>query len=82
LWSAWRARSKLGEFDVTSYATWVAGYADTTASIALGTVSDFGADQVQAALIARQLDSSVKTYQGHLHRAERGRCRADIIQTS
>ena len=47
-----------------SYATWAAGYADTTASIALGTVSDFGSDQVQAQLSATQLDGTLKTYEG------------------
>jgi hypothetical protein len=47
-----------------SYATWAAGYADTTASITLGTVSDFGSDQVQAQLSATQLDGTVKTYEG------------------
>ena len=42
----------------------VLGYADTTASIALGTVSDFGSDQVQAQLSATQLDGTLKTYEG------------------
>jgi hypothetical protein len=65
-----------------SYATWVAGYAGTTASIALGTVSDFGADQVQAALIATQLDGSVKTYQGTYTVQNGVIVAADIIQTS
>jgi hypothetical protein len=65
-----------------TYATWVAGYADTTASIALGTASDFGADQVQAALVATQLDGSVKTYQG-TYTVENGVIAvADIIQSS
>jgi hypothetical protein len=65
-----------------SYATWVAGYADTTASIALGTVSDFGADQVQAELIATQLDGSVKTYQGTYTVQNGVIVEANIIQTS
>jgi hypothetical protein len=65
-----------------SYATWVAGYADTTASIALGTASDFGADEVQAALIATQLDGSVKTYQGTYTVQNGVIVAANIIQTS
>jgi hypothetical protein len=65
-----------------SYATWAAGYADTTASIALGTVSDFGSDQVQAQLSATQLDGSVKTYEG-TYTVENGVIvAADIVQTS
>jgi hypothetical protein len=65
-----------------SYATWVAGYADTTASIALGTISDFGADQVQADLVATQLDGSVKTYQGTYTVQNGVIVAANIIQTS
>lgn len=65
-----------------SYATWVAGYAGTTASIALGTVSDFGADQVQAALVATQLDGSVRTYQGTYTVQNGVIVAADIVQTS
>ena len=65
-----------------SYATWAAGYADTTASIALGTVSDFGSDQVQAQLSATQLDGTVKTYEG-TYTVENGVIvAADIVQTS
>ena len=65
-----------------SYATWAAGYADTTASIALGTVSDFGSDQVQAQLSATQLDGTVKTYEG-TYTVENGVIvAANIVQTS
>jgi hypothetical protein len=65
-----------------TYATWVAGYSGTTASIALGTVSDFGADQVQAELVATQLDGSVKTYQGTYTVQNGVIVAANIIQTS
>jgi hypothetical protein len=65
-----------------TYTAWAAGYADTTASIALGTISDFGADQVQAALVATQLDGSVKTYQGTYTVQNGVIVAADIIQTS
>jgi hypothetical protein len=65
-----------------SYATWVAGYQDTTASIALGTTSDFGSDQVQAELIATQLDGTVKTYQG-TYTVQNGLIlAANVIETS
>ena len=47
----------------TDYANWVAGYA-STASIALGTGSNFGSGQVQAALYATQTDGSVRSYEG------------------
>jgi hypothetical protein len=47
----------------SSYAGWVAGYA-TTASVSLGTASDFGSDQVQAELTAQQDDGSVRNYTG------------------
>ncbi|WP_051942882.1 hypothetical protein [Streptacidiphilus rugosus] len=46
-----------------SYDQWVAGYA-TTASISLGTVSQFGGSQVQAVLYATQTDGTVKVYEG------------------
>jgi hypothetical protein len=46
-----------------SYAQYVAGFADT-ASISLGTVSDFGASQVQAVLYATQTDGSLQVYAG------------------
>jgi hypothetical protein len=64
-----------------TYATWVAGYANTTAGIALGTVSDFGADQVQADLIATQLDGSVKTYEGTYTVQNGVMVAANIVQT-
>jgi hypothetical protein len=46
-----------------SYAQYVAGF-DTTASISLGTVSQFGSDQVSAVLYATQSDGSVKVFDG------------------
>ena len=46
-----------------SYPQYVAGFS-TTARIALGTVSEFGASQVQAVLYATQTDGTVKVYQG------------------
>lgn len=45
------------------YSQWVAGYA-TTASITLGTYSEFNATTVNAEIIATQSDGSVRTYQG------------------
>ncbi len=45
------------------YSQWVAGYG-TTASITLGTYSEFNATTVQAEIIATQADGTVKTYQG------------------
>jgi hypothetical protein len=65
-----------------SYATWVAGYQDTTASIALGTTSDFGSDQVQAELIATQLDGTVKTYEGTYTVQNGVIVAANVIETS
>lgn len=47
----------------SDYAGWVAGY-DTTVSIALGTFSAFGSDQVQASLSALQSDGTTNTYEG------------------
>lgn len=46
-----------------SYGQYVAGFAGT-AGISLGTVSDFGSDQVSAVLYATQTDGSVKVFQG------------------
>ncbi|MEV4559390.1 hypothetical protein AB0K51_20695 [Kitasatospora sp. NPDC049285] len=46
-----------------NYAGWVAGYA-TTASISLGTVSEFGSSQVRATIYATQTDGTVKIYEG------------------
>ncbi|MEY9938463.1 hypothetical protein [Streptacidiphilus sp. MAP5-3] len=46
-----------------SYAQYVAGFADT-ASISLGTVSDFGASQVHAVLYATQTDGTLQVYEG------------------
>ena len=46
-----------------SYDQYVAGFA-TTASISLGTVSEFGGSQVRAVLYATQTDGTVKVYEG------------------
>jgi hypothetical protein len=46
-----------------SYASWVAG-CSTTASITLGSYSQFGSSTVYARLIATQTDGAVKTYSG------------------
>ncbi len=45
------------------YKAYVAGFS-TTASISLGTVSEFGASQVQAVIYATQTDGTVKTFAG------------------
>jgi hypothetical protein len=45
------------------YSQWVAGYA-TTASITLGTSSEFNGTTVSAEIIAIQNDGTVQTYQG------------------
>jgi hypothetical protein len=47
----------------TTYDRWVAGF-ETTESIALGSISEFGASRVQAALYATQTDGTVKAYEG------------------
>ena len=46
-----------------SYDQYVAGFA-TTASISLGTVSEFGGSQVHAVLYATQTDGTLKVYEG------------------
>ncbi|MER6359119.1 hypothetical protein ABT186_46950 [Streptomyces sp. NPDC001634] len=46
-----------------TYDHWVAGF-DTTQSITLGTVSEFGASRVSAVLYATQTDGTVKVYDG------------------
>ena len=46
-----------------SYSQYVAGFS-TTAGISLGTVSQFGSDQVSAVLYATQSDGSVKVFDG------------------
>jgi hypothetical protein len=56
----------LGGVNVSSgvgYSQWVAGYA-TTASIAIGTSSEFNATTVNAEIIATENDGGVHTYQG------------------
>lgn len=56
----------LGGVNVSSgvgYSRWVAGYA-TTASITIGTSSEFNATTVDAEIIATENDGTVHTYQG------------------
>jgi hypothetical protein len=65
-----------------SYSTWATGYANTTASIALVTASDFGSDQVRAKIIATQLDGSVKTYDGTYTVQNGVIVAADVVPTS
>ena len=79
--AAW-ALGGAGLSNGAGYATWAAGYSDTTASIALGSISDFGSDQVQAALVATQLDGTVKMYQGTYTVQNGVIVAANIIQTS
>jgi hypothetical protein len=64
-----------------SYAGWVAGYS-TTASITLGTYSQFGASTVYASLTATQTDGTVKTYSGTYTVSGGVIVAADIAQTS
>jgi hypothetical protein len=64
-----------------SYAGWVAGYS-TTASIMLGTYSQFGASTVYASLTATQTDGMVKTYSGTYTVSNGVIVAADIVQTS
>jgi hypothetical protein len=64
-----------------SYAGWVAGYS-TTASITLGTYSQFGASTVYASLTAMQTDGTVKTYSGTYTVSGSVIVAADIVQTS
>ncbi|WP_265565659.1 hypothetical protein [Streptomyces hygroscopicus] len=47
----------------TSYGRWVAGFG-TTRSVTLGTMSEFGAAQVDAVLYATQTDGTVQVYEG------------------
>jgi hypothetical protein len=65
-----------------SYSTWAAGYANTTASIALASASDFGSNQVRTKIIATQLDGSVKTYEGTYTVQNGVIVTAEIAQTS
>jgi len=64
-----------------SYAGWVAGYS-ATASITLGTYSQFGASTVYASLSATQTDGTVKTYSGTYTVSGGVIVAADIVQTS
>ena len=64
-----------------SYAGWVAGYS-TTASITLGTYSQFGASTVYAGLTATQTDGMVKTYSGTYMVSNGVIVAADIVQMS
>ncbi len=63
------------------YSQWVAGYA-TTASISLGTFSQFGSDQVQVSLSALQTDGTTTTYEGTYTVQNGVIVSADIVQTS
>jgi hypothetical protein len=63
------------------YDSWVAGYS-TTASITLGTYSYWGANGVQASLIATQTDGTVKTYSGTYTVSNGVIVSASITQTS
>ncbi|MHA6758671.1 hypothetical protein [Streptacidiphilus sp. PAMC 29251] len=56
----------LGGSNITggeSYSQYVAGFA-TTAAISLGTVSEFGSDQVSAVLYATQTDGTLRVFDG------------------
>jgi hypothetical protein len=64
-----------------SYANWVAGYS-TTASITLGSYSQFGSSTVDASLVATQTDGTVKTYQGTYTVSGGVIVSAQIVQTS
>ncbi|MFF3918532.1 hypothetical protein ACFYZB_34730 [Streptomyces sp. NPDC001852] len=61
----YRAAWALGGSNIagTTYDRWVAGF-DTTESITLGTISEFGASRVEAVLYATQTDGTLKTYEG------------------
>lgn len=65
-----------------SYATWVAGYRDTTSSIQVVTSSDWNSDTAYAEIDATQLDGSVKTYSGTYTVRNGVIVAADITQTS
>ena len=67
--------------DGVSYAGWVAGYS-ATASITLGTYSQFGASTVYASLTATQADGTVKTYSGTYTVSGGVIVAADIVQAS
>jgi hypothetical protein len=64
-----------------SYANWVAGYS-TTASITLGSYSQFGSSTVYAILTAAQTDGAVKTYSGTYTVSGGLIVAAHIVQTS
>lgn len=63
------------------YGQWVAGYG-TTASITLGTYSEFNATTVHAEIIATQADGSVNTYEGTYTVIGGVITAASIVQTS
>jgi hypothetical protein len=63
------------------YANWVAGYS-TTASITLGSYSQFGSSTVYASLTATQTDGTVKTYSGTYTVSDGVIVAAHIVQTS
>jgi|GEM_PF-1361632 len=63
-----------------SYSAYVRGF-DTTASVSLGTISEFGSGRVQAYLYATQTDGTVKTFQGTYTVSGGEIVAADIKQT-
>jgi hypothetical protein len=65
----------------SDYSQWVAGYS-TTASISVGTESDFGSGQVRAEIIATQDDGSVSTYEGTYTVTGGAITAASIVRTS
>jgi hypothetical protein len=65
-----------------SYETWVAGYQDTTSSIAVVTSSNWNGDTAYAEIDATQLDGTVKTYTGTYTVQNGVIVSADIAQAS
>lgn len=65
----------------SDYSQWVAGYS-TTASISVGTESDFGSGQVRATIVATQDDGSVSTYEGTYTVTGGAITAASIVRTS
>ena len=65
-----------------SYDTWVAGYHDTTSSIAVVTSSNWNSDTAYAEIDATQIDGTVKTYSGTYTVQNGVIVSANITQTS
>jgi len=65
-----------------SYDTWVAGYQDTTSSVAVVTSSNWNGDTAYAEIDATQLDGTVKTYTGTYTVQNGAIVSADIAQAS